>query len=245
MAEPSKEPKPPLEAKRIRAFAHFFKNYMSVSTIVIAALPIPITAFKLIPIFQQQLGMLEVYTPMFCFLLLGYIFYIRHSIARWLFPQFLTTKSIETGIAGFVKILPAIFILISFFSILIYYDVLTGIIADIRDRIVNDKTGQYSTLFFNIPAKQFNPQKMDLEFILTNFQISSIKISPSESVSGPVYYMGEPFGSLIFLYFLTFLFAEMAFILMAIKEFLQDTLGLTENMLIERRKAIPAVKKNL
>jgi hypothetical protein len=35
---------------RFESFAHFFKSYMSVSSVIVAALPIPVAAWKLIPI---------------------------------------------------------------------------------------------------------------------------------------------------------------------------------------------------
>src|SRR5437764_10112442 len=54
----------PAEAKRIQAFAQFFKSYMSVSTLLVAALPIPITAWGAIPTFRAQTKMLATYTPM-------------------------------------------------------------------------------------------------------------------------------------------------------------------------------------
>ena len=76
----------PIEPQRVKRFAHFFKRYMSISSVVTAALPIPITAFNLIPTFSVHTKILSVYTPLFCFLLLGYVFYMRHQLARYMFP---------------------------------------------------------------------------------------------------------------------------------------------------------------
>ena len=58
---------------RLALFANFFKGYMSASTIVAAAIPIPITSWKLIPIYSQQRGFLTVYASLFCFLLLAFV----------------------------------------------------------------------------------------------------------------------------------------------------------------------------
>ena len=64
---------------RVRSFASFFKNYMGLSSIIVAALPIPVTRFDLIPIASaDQKGYLSVYTSLFCFLMFAYIFYSRH-----------------------------------------------------------------------------------------------------------------------------------------------------------------------
>jgi hypothetical protein len=65
---------------------------MSISSLVVASLPIPVTAFKLIPTYAAHTKILSVYTPLFCFLILGFIFYIRHYLARAMFPDLLETK---------------------------------------------------------------------------------------------------------------------------------------------------------
>jgi len=75
----------PLEPRRVQTFAHFFKRYMTVSSVVTAALPIPVTAARLIPTFKAQIAILSTYTSLFCFLALGFIFYSRHQLARWMF----------------------------------------------------------------------------------------------------------------------------------------------------------------
>jgi len=78
----------PTEAKRVKTFATFFKSYMSVSSLVVASLPIPATSLHLIPTFGAQTKLLSVYTSLFCFLTLGFIFYSRHPLARLMFPHY-------------------------------------------------------------------------------------------------------------------------------------------------------------
>lgn len=73
------------EAKRIRQFAAFFKSYMGVSSFVVAALPVPVTMLKLVPVFHEDAGSASVLTSLTCFLILAFIFFSRHSLARWLF----------------------------------------------------------------------------------------------------------------------------------------------------------------
>jgi len=79
----------PRSPERVKAFARFFKNYMSISSLVVASLPIPVTALKLIPTYKALTTVLSVYTPLFCFLTLGFIFYVRHFLARAMFPDVL------------------------------------------------------------------------------------------------------------------------------------------------------------
>ena len=79
---------PPTEPKRVKAFAIFFKRYMNISSLVVASLPIPVTALKLVPIYKAQTNFHSVYTPLFCFLALAFIFFHRHQLARVMFPRF-------------------------------------------------------------------------------------------------------------------------------------------------------------
>ena len=83
----------PEDPKRIRTFALFFKRYMSISALVVAALPIPVTSLNLIPTFGIHTKPLSVYTSLFCFLMLAYIFYRRHRLARLMFHEYYLLKS--------------------------------------------------------------------------------------------------------------------------------------------------------
>ena len=78
-------PAAPTEPARVKAFARFFKGYMSLWSVVAAALPIPVTALRFIPTYGAHTKFLSTYASLFCFLLLGFIFYCRHPIARWMF----------------------------------------------------------------------------------------------------------------------------------------------------------------
>lgn len=115
----------PKEATRIRAFANFFKNYMSVSTIVTAALPIPATLLEFIPRFEAQKGMLATYSTLFCFLLLAYIFYSRHSLATVFYGR--ATNMTRTLGATF----PFLLILASLAFLIWYHTLLTSSLIDI------------------------------------------------------------------------------------------------------------------
>ncbi|HTQ58380.1 MAG TPA: hypothetical protein VMI94_28155 [Bryobacteraceae bacterium] len=58
---------------------------MGVSAIVVAALPIPAEAFRLVPAYTAQRGLLAVCTSLFAFLVLAFLFYSRHRIAGSMF----------------------------------------------------------------------------------------------------------------------------------------------------------------
>jgi hypothetical protein len=171
---------------RLALFANFFKGYMSVSTIVAAAIPIPITSWKLIPIYSQQRGFLTVYSSLFCFLLLAFVFSIRHRLAR---PMFFRGR-----MGGLIAALPALFIVLTLGSIVTYHALIQRSIEQLRE----------------------------LGLHLTTIELLD-KIDATEipyAIELAACYLG------------IFIFAELAFVLMAIREYLQDLLHLDELALL-------------
>jgi hypothetical protein len=169
---------------RLAGFANFFKGYMSVSTVVAASIPIPITSWKLIPIYAQQRGFLTVYASLFCFLLLAFVFSIRHRLAA---PMFF-----KSGLSGIVAALPAVFIALTLGCVIGYHAILQYSIGQLHDVLG----------FSNFPTKDLLEQ-MDATQIPYAVELAAC-------------YLG------------IFIFAELAFVLMAIREYLQDALRLDE-----------------
>jgi hypothetical protein len=74
--------------------------------VVAAALPIPVTSLRLIPTYHFQTQLLSVYASLFCFLVLAFIFYNRQVLARWMFiyyfaglpPYFLYGEAFTAGV---------------------------------------------------------------------------------------------------------------------------------------------------
>ena len=194
----------PVEPRRVIAFANFFKRYMSISSVITAALPIPVTAFSLIPTYSAHTKILSTYTPLFCFLTLGFIFYIRHSLARLMFPEHLRMTAGYERPSGridlrhigqqwmkrFVMFLPALLILASVGCIMYYHYLLEA------------------GLKWMLPESGFVSAEEALQYL-------DLPYVPE----GPL---------LMVLYLGIFVFAEASFILMAIKEYLQDLLELSE-----------------
>src|SRR5664279_6325853 len=100
----------PHEPARFAAFAQFFKAYMGTASIVTASLPIPVAAFHLIPTYAAQEKFLSTYTSLFCFLMLGYLFYIRHWLGRLMF---FTRPDGHIAFRGFLMVMPLLLILSS------------------------------------------------------------------------------------------------------------------------------------
>jgi hypothetical protein len=176
---------------RIAGFANFFKSYMSVSAIIAAAVPIPVAALKLIPTYEQQRGYLSVYASLFCFLLVAFVFSIRHALAVRMFSRGLQSALIAA--------LPAVFILLTAVSIADYHLTLQHSLAQWRSVGVT---------------------------------------APSSELLSKADYMEIPYSLRLTLCYLgIFVFAEAAFVLMAMREYLQDILHLDEVKLAQGRRA--------
>src|SRR5919112_1148057 len=189
----------PIEPGRVKAFARFFKNYMSVSSVVAAALPIPVTAAGLIATYKFQTKTLSVYTSLFCFLILAFIFFTRHFLARVMFPEVrgraaknVTLSKIIVGLS------PFFLIVLSLVSVLAYHRVLSDSISNKRK-------------LYELPPSEVS----DSVILEKSFE--------SQTPEAP---------ALMMYYLAIFMTAEAAFVLMAIREYLQDLLKLTEIELI-------------
>jgi hypothetical protein len=189
------------QPRRVKAFAEFFKQYMSVSSVVAASLPVPVTSFQLIPTYAAQTKFLSVYTSLFCFLLLGYIFYSRHALARWMFRPLAKRRPRLRTLIGW---LPLGLILACACFAGGYHWLLQGSIQDAMGDWVR----------------------------------RGVAIGSTQDVLAKTDYMDIPGAAgLAACYLAIFLTAEAAFVLMAIKEYLQDLLGLSEEELFERPPA--------
>jgi len=182
---------------------------MSLSAVVTAALPIPITSFRLIPMYKSQATLFSTYTSLFCFLTLGFIFYCRHALARLMFPAALArlAKDERTSLREthrIIEFLPLCLIVLSLLFVFGYHLMLDSSI----DAAARELHGE--------------PIKPILDLV------------PLERI---------PFSyALMALYLGIFLCAESAFILMAIREYLQDLLKLSDVALILRGRAMYSVK---
>ena len=182
---------------RIAGFARFFKSYMSVSTIVAASVPIPVAAMKLIPVYAAQRGFLTVYSSLFCFLLVAFVFSVRHGLGAQIF--------FRGGMRITISMLPAVAIVLCVACIAAYHWTLQQSLA------------VWSARGVVLPSEQIL-NKADLMEIPDALQLT-------------LYYLG------------IFIFAELAFVLMAMREYLQDLLHLGERELIIESALTKPVQK--
>ena len=179
--------------QRVHRFGSFFKHYMGASTLVTAALPIPIAELKLIPVYDAQRHFLGVYTSLFAFLIFAWCFYERHMYGRFMLrmekesPQFVSVRYIACWVI--MNLVPLITIVLSILSVWEYHAML-------------DLSLESSSHFFKEPLKEA--------------PLGSIPHSAALMMS----YLG------------IFLLAEVAFVSMAVKEYLLDLLKIGDERLI-------------
>jgi hypothetical protein len=240
-----------IDPQRIKAFARFFKNCMSTWSIVAAALPIPAASFRLVPSYKAQTSLLSTYTSLFCFLLLAFIFYSRHQLARWLFPKFFPSGPTKVQ-RRVVAILPAVFIVASLVCVFCYHAYLNGSVVhalnDDRDSIelqATERLGlpQRSAVIPDALSASMSNVAADHSITATSTPSPvdrhiGARVKPDmDQVLRSLGLFEIPYSHLLMAHFMgIFVFAEIAFILMAIKEYLQDLVGLSEIELIGGRR---------
>jgi hypothetical protein len=239
--------------ERVRRFATYFKNYMGISTIVTAALPIPVTVLNLIPMFESQRRLFSVYTSLFCFLTLAYVFYIRHLLAKVMFR----------GRFAY-SVFPLLPIVGALCCLWLYHTGLQAAIADAKlpeymkatvtrggySFPVTSTTGSTAGQFIATTGTTIQPSP------ITSTTGTAMSQSPVTSTRGsasgssavstrePHKTTAEVLANveldeikggtpLMFWYLGIFAGAELAFVLMATREYMQDILRLDDQILYE------------
>ncbi len=72
-----------------RSFSAALINGLIASAVLLALLPIPVTALRLLPVYQVHAHFLIFYTPLVCLLALAYLLYVRDTLGRWMFATIL------------------------------------------------------------------------------------------------------------------------------------------------------------
>jgi hypothetical protein len=163
---------------------------MSTASLVTATLPIPVRSLHLIPAFASQEKFMNTYTSMSCFVVLAYVFYSRHTLARWMFAR----RGEHFAVRFWVSVPPVFFLCCSIGCAIAYHH-------ELREAL---------------DALAAAGARLSSSVLLS--KIDDREIPGSER--------------LIVVYLGMFVFAESAFVLMAIREYLQDVLKLEERELM-------------
>jgi hypothetical protein len=75
----------PSHVPQYENFTSPLRHYTGIWCLFVAALPIVVTRFGLIPVYESQKNLLPAYASFFCLLALAYVFSQRHRLARAMF----------------------------------------------------------------------------------------------------------------------------------------------------------------
>jgi hypothetical protein len=184
------------EAKRFREFGGFFKSYLSVSTLVVASTPIFVGLIGALPRFDALSTLMTTLSSVVCFFMVAYVFYVRHRVAPWFVPIVLgATKSFNPSPKRtfWLTALPLILLVLGLLSLSVYLNVYTESIAAARSTALSGIRDSHSP----------PPPATDEHTLATKTPFSQVS-----------YYQG-----LIVLYVAFYAFIELAFIVMAMKEY--------------------------
>jgi hypothetical protein len=217
-----------LEAKRVAdvtalsTFSRFFKGYMGVMPVFVAALAPVLTLTRVIPVYQQQRFSLATFAGLLGFLLVAWVFYLRHHMARALFRG----KTVGKAITVVMSIMPLMLIAATVWAYADYNSTINKSVAAIRVWEYQRSIGPVQALLSNLKE---DPEK--------SMTILALSIPKKQIISRTDALLEDDFPlpystRLMFSYLGIFVFAELAFVLMALREYLQTLLSITDERLI-------------
>jgi hypothetical protein len=195
-------------------FVTFFVAYM-LAALTVASLPFPLTVARWTPTFSFQTQSLSVYSSLLCFLLLGFVFYSRATLSRLMFgpefnelvnAMFKDHRTLLTWLVNSVKILPGLLIVFCLTSIWWYTSQLTEALSLLRNSVALTGTSH-------------------LNQCLTADNFSDCLLTNADRLDVPNFWL------LTLAYLGIFVSAELAVMLMAIKEYMQEELGYADRLL--------------
>lgn len=229
---------------------------MSLAAVVTAILPAPVMFFQLIPAYDIQTKFLMFYGPLVCFLTLAYLFYVRDSLARAMFAELLDPAPApdlyygEPTSASFRRIirrvrslvlalLPVALLLLSSYCAVEYIRLMSrSVHAAVEQRLadpsyraelagesgstrdtsgvkVRDGRGRRKAAARSTPVD--TAERTPTPDSVRQYVLDTAKVDDIPS-----------FLRMCGLYIGIFLSAEIAFILMALKEYAKEAMGLSE-----------------
>ena len=221
--------------------------------VALALMPIPVATLGLLPAYRVQAQFLAFYAPVVCIVFLGYLFYLRDTLARTLFapvldpapppdPYYGATARRRMGHfaatlrGAFMTALPALLLLTSVCCVLRYNRRLSDSVALAGEDIVLPDTGEHELAYVGGARIDTSDHADD-----TNAADAAVPIVTARPVSAAtrariLQRTGIDdiplFGELSVLYIGVFVTALAALTLMALREYAKDAMGLTEEDLV-------------
>jgi hypothetical protein len=257
MATPS--PRSTAPSPGVRTYSNWFRGTLSIGALVTAILPAPVMIFQLLPAYGVQARFLIFYGPLVCFLTLAYLFYVRDALARAMFadlldpppepdpyygePRLVSVRRVFRRVRSTVlALLPIVLVLTSSYCAVEYVRLVNRSAGEAveqarRQPILNgeqiESTESRRAPVATKPRSRSSRRRPSLPVVQ-----DSAKVQPSsDSLRRYVLQTSgvddiPSFTRLNILYIGIFLSAEIALILMALKEYAKEAMGLTERDLL-------------
>jgi hypothetical protein len=200
---------PSLQENRLRKFASFFKSYMGVMPLVTAAVAPLLTLLKAIPVFESEKTTLATYSGLLGFLLLAWVFYARQGLAKMMLGT--TDTVIEASFPQIfrMRVASSQFLINALPLILILLSVYCYVsyLSTLGDAIEKARLqAAFTDLVFQKDYLEQWGQRRPISFVGTL----------------QLYYLG------------IFLSAELAFVIMALREYIYGVAGISEAEILGR-----------
>jgi hypothetical protein len=238
--------------RRSRGYSAALRNGLIACAVLLALLPIPVTALRLLPVYRVHAGFLLFYAPLVCLLALAYLLYVRDLLGRFMFASILrplpefdpyagsntrdTLTRLFRGIqVTLLAVLPVALLAASFYCFTRYTGRLTESVELAALTWDRSLQVQEPPVPNTVPAQK--PRgKARREAVGGSAQDSTIVPAPAPSRGEVLENAGIDniplFTELTALYIGIFATALMAVIMMALKENAKDAMGLSEQDLI-------------
>jgi len=251
----------PQTRPRARTWSRALRVALIVCALGLALLPIPVTWFRLLPAYRMQGRFLLFYAPVVSLLLLGYVFYVRDSIARVLFADILspigdadpyygptTGESVRKFVrrvrAGVLALLPPVLLATSFFCVARYTSRLNQSVDRVLAASDSAVTSDSAAASVHRGKSAGVSRRRDRNLPETErLQQADSEPTPGIEAFTPAQARARALGrtaigniplfvELSALYIGIFASAMLALVLMALKEYATEAIGLTEQELV-------------
>jgi hypothetical protein len=257
MATPS--PRSTAPSPGVRTYSNWFRGTLSIGALVMAILPAPVMIFQLLPAYAVQAKFLSFYGPLVCFLTLAYLFYVRDALARAMFadlldpppepdpyygePMLVSVRRVFRRVRSIVlALLPIALVLTSSYCAVEYIRLVNRSAWEVVEQARRQPTANAERLestesrrdsVGTKPGSRSSRRRRSLPVTQDTAKVQPNSDSLRRDVLQTTGVDDIPsFTRLNILYVGIFLSAEIALILMALKEYAKEAMGLTERDLV-------------
>ena len=222
--------------------------------LLLALLPLPVTWFRLLPVYETHARFLAIYAPVVCLLLLAYLLYIRDALARLMFANILNPlpetdpyyrmsaaetvqRWLRQAQAAVLALLPVVLLAASFYCLVRYTDRLrfsasAAAAATSELPAAGEEVGRVSEAPHRAPdVPVVAPPVAPVEAVVSPARDQILNTAGIDAI--------PMFTELTVLYIGIFAAAMIAVILMALKEHAKEAMGLSEQEMVMGRYVPP------